>query len=502
MSLRRTSNVAFLVSTLLALFVVGMLMQLRRDMRDGLERDRVAVEVVEAALNLTLVANDFAVYGGDRPRQQWASGYENATRLLAAAEERFREPGDRDIVARIGLDHRAAAELFERLAIAAGAADEPAAAELRSRLATQLAVRLQQASAGSLELAERARGQLERAQVTTTRLVTAALAVMVAIIGALLALVRVGVVRPLRKLQAGTEIVGRGQLDHRVELDSRDEIGELSHAFDTMTRQLRNVTVSREELEAEIKRTRRVQSLLQRRTRELERSNAELEQFAYVASHDLQEPLRSISGFTGFLSRRYRGRIGGDGERYLERIIAAAARMEKLVLDLLQYSRVGRDVAASAPVDVENLLAQELDNLERAVSESGASVTHGELPKVHADPSLLAQVLRNLVGNALKFQSAEPPEVAVSCHRRQDEWVFAVRDNGIGIEPEHAARIFDIFKRLHTRAEYEGTGIGLAVCRKAVESMGGRIWVESKPDAGATFYFTLPATPGEGEHDD
>ena len=493
MSLRTKFNVAFIVSTLLALFGSGVLLQLRRDMSHALERDRVAVEIVEAALNLTLVANDFAVYGGDRPQQQWSGTYHHAAQLVAAAEARFREPGDRDTLARIGLDHSAAGELFERLARLAEARGEPdASPELRARLASQLAVRLQQAAAGSLELAAQTRSRLARAQTGTTRLVMSALVVMVAIIGGLLLLVLLDVVRPIRRLQAGAEIVGGGDLGHRVGVSARDEIGELAQAFDTMTQRLQDLTVSREELEAEAERTMRAQSLLQQRTRELERSNAELEQFASVASHDLQEPLRSMTGFAGFLSRRYGGRLDSDGERYLERIVAAAARMEKLILDLLQYSRVGREVAELAPVDVAAIVAQELANLERTIRETGASVTCRELPTVHADPSLLAQLLRNLINNAVKFHSQRPPEVAISCRRHEDEWVFAVRDNGIGIPAEHADRIFDIFKRLHTRAEYSGTGIGLAVCKKAAESMGGRIWVESKPGAGATFFFTVP----------
>ena len=501
MSLRTKFNVAFIVSALLALFGSGVLLQLRRDMSHALERDRVAVKIVEAALNLTLVANDFAVYGDERPRQQWSISYGNALQLLATAEALFREPDDRDILARIGFDHSAAGELFEQLAPAAeSTGDRAVPPELRARLASQLAVRLQQAAAGSLELAARTRSRLARAQTRTTRLVVSALVVMVAIIGGLLALVLAGVVRPIRRLRASTEIVGSGRLDHRVGLTARDEIGELARAFDTMTQRLRDLTVSRSELEAEVARTTRAQLLLQQRTDELERSNAELEQFAYVASHDLQEPLRSMTGFAGFLRRRCQGRLGSDGERYLERIVAAAARMQKLILDLLQYSRVGRDGASSTPVDVEEIVAQEIANLERTIRESGATVTHGDLPTVHVDPALLAQLLRNLIGNALKFHSRQPPEVAISCRRREDEWEFAVRDNGIGIQPEHADRIFDIFKRLHTRAEYSGTGIGLAVCKKAAERMGGRIWVESEPDAGATFFFTVPRPDAAFRH--
>jgi PAS domain S-box-containing protein len=236
----------------------------------------------------------------------------------------------------------------------------------------------------------------------------------------------------------------------------------------------------------------RLYETLQERADELARSNADLEQFAYVASHDLQEPLRSVVGFTSLLSRRYEGKLDENADRFIGRAVAAASRMQVLINDLLSYSRVGRNLEDPEVIDVEALLAHEVDGLQAAIEESGADITYGQLPSIVADSSLMGQVFRNLIGNAIKFRGDEPPKVHVSAENLGNEWKFAVRDNGIGIDPQFAQRIFTIFQRLHTREDYPGTGIGLSICKKAVERLGGRIWVESQLGMGSTFYFTIP----------
>ena len=236
----------------------------------------------------------------------------------------------------------------------------------------------------------------------------------------------------------------------------------------------------------------RLYETLQRRADELARSNADLEQFAYVASHDLQEPLRSVAGFTSLLARRYEGKLGEDADRFIGRAVAAASRMQELINDLLAYSRVGRNLEEREAIDTEALLAHEIDALHVAIEESGAEVTHGPLPSIVAGPVLVGQVLRNLIGNAIKFRGEEPPRIHVSLENQDQEWKFAVQDNGIGIEPQYAERIFNIFQRLHTRDEYPGTGIGLSICKRAVEHLGGQIWVDSQLGKGSTFNFTVP----------
>ncbi|MBI4282351.1 MAG: PAS domain S-box protein [Chloroflexi bacterium] len=236
---------------------------------------------------------------------------------------------------------------------------------------------------------------------------------------------------------------------------------------------------------------------LAQRTQELERSNQDLQQFAYVASHDLQEPLRMVASYTQLLARRYQGKLDADADDFIAYTVDGANRMQAMISNLLEFSRVttrGRELEST---DSSAAFEQAVANLRAAIEESGAVVTHDALPTVMADALQLAQVFQNLIDNAVKFHGEESPQVHVSAERKGDEWLFSVRDNGIGIDPQYFDRLFVIFQRLHSRSEYPGTGIGLALCKRIVERHGGRIWVESEPGKGATFFFTLLATGGD-----
>jgi PAS domain S-box-containing protein len=244
----------------------------------------------------------------------------------------------------------------------------------------------------------------------------------------------------------------------------------------------------------------RAEQELLRKTDELARSNRDLEQFAYVASHDLQEPLRAVAGSLQLLQHRYKGQIDARADEFIGHAVDGAARMQALIEDLLTYSRVGRSDDARAPTDCGQILDQALKSLGVVIEETGARVKRAALPVVMAFPTQLTLLFQNLVGNAIKFRHRERPAlIEIGARRQGDAWHIWVKDNGIGIEPQYFERIFLVFQRLHTRAEYPGTGIGLALCKRIVEQHGGRIWVESEPDMGATFFFTLQAKAGDAK---
>ncbi len=232
------------------------------------------------------------------------------------------------------------------------------------------------------------------------------------------------------------------------------------------------------------------QERLQRQ--ELMRSNEELQQFAYVASHDLQEPLRMVTSYLQILERRYQGKLDSDADDFIQYAVDGATRMRSLINDLLAYSRIGTRGQAFELTNCNDVVGQAIANLKVAIAESEAIVTYDNLPQVQADPAQLTRLFQNLISNAIKFRSEAPIQIQIKASQREDGWLFSVQDNGIGLDPQYAERIFVIFQRLNNRISYAGTGIGLAICKKIVERHGGSIWVQSQPHKGATFYFTIP----------
>ena len=230
---------------------------------------------------------------------------------------------------------------------------------------------------------------------------------------------------------------------------------------------------------------------LGQKVEELKRSNEELGQFAYIASHDLQEPLRMVASYTQLLAKRYKGQLDADADEFITYAVDGASRMQQLIEDLLAFSRVATTGNPLLDTSSEFALEQSLQNLHWAIKDSGAEVTHDPLPIVQADQMQLVQLFQNLIGNAIKYQDAGIPKVHVSVSKRGTGWTFAVSDNGLGIDPQYFERIFGMFQRLHKRDEYSGTGVGLAICKKIVERHGGSLWVESQLGHGATFKFAL-----------
>jgi PAS domain S-box-containing protein len=235
---------------------------------------------------------------------------------------------------------------------------------------------------------------------------------------------------------------------------------------------------------------------MRRQTDELDRSNRELQEFAYVASHDLQEPLQMVSNHVQLLSRRYRGKLDRDADEFIEFAIEGTSRLKSLISDLLDYSKVSTSGRGFAPIEMAKIIDRVMETYQQVVKDYKGSLTCDDLPMVLGDDEQIIQLLQNLIDNSIKFRSKEPPRIHVGARQLSERWLLFVRDNGIGIDPQYTERVFVIFQRLHSRDDYPGTGIGLAICRKIIERHGGHIWVDSEPGKGATFYFTL--TPVEG----
>ena len=325
-----------------------------------------------------------------------------------------------------------------------------------------------------------ARDELDRnAQIVRFWVLGTGIVILLTVLAVSLVL-RATLVRPLQELAVAVRGVARGDFEHEVQGTGAREVVELGDDVDAM----------RARIVAELESLRVAEA-------DLRRSNAELEQFAYVASHDLQEPLRKVASFCQLLQQRYGGQLDARADQYIGFAVDGARRMQDLINDLLAFSRVGRMEQPHVDVDCAAVVERVRGDLSRAIEESGATiVVAGELPTVHGDAGLLRLVFQNLIANAIKFRADAAPHVELDATLDGEFWRFRCTDNGIGIDPEYAERIFVLFQRLHPRTQYEGTGIGLAMCRKIVEYHGGRMWLDTEhagADAGSTFYFTLPA---------
>ncbi|MCL3860142.1 sensor histidine kinase [Actinotalea sp. K2] len=335
---------------------------------------------------------------------------------------------------------------------------------------------------------------------TSTAALTVALgllAVAPVVVGVLLwVFLRRWVTGPLAVLAQDARIVAGGDVDHPVVDAGPGEVGEVARDVELMRERLVRLAAQAAEARAALESS---HELLQEQAEELRRSNRDLEQFAYVASHDLQEPLRKVASFTQLLQKRYQGQLDDRADQYIDFAVDGAKRMQRLINDLLGFSRVGRIGGELTEVDMGSVVERASENLGTAIEESGAVVTVVDLPVVRGEEPLLVQLVQNLIGNAIKFRHPDRvPEVRIEAHQVGGCWEFACRDNGIGIDPQYADRVFVIFQRLHAKDVYEGTGIGLALCKKIVEFHGGDIWV-TDASPGTVVRWTIPVGTHEEE---
>lgn len=331
---------------------------------------------------------------------------------------------------------------------------------------------------------------LENAQSRATIALALAAALSLATATVLGTFITRSITQPLSKLARGTQALAAGDFKHRIPAEGSDELAHLARVFNQSAAEIAQLfdAVQRERAAAQA-----AEWALQERAQDLARANADLEQFAYSASHDLKEPLRIVALYSQLLQRKYAGKLDGGADDYMDYLFRAARQMEQLITDLLAYTQTAQArPTVEQPTNVTAVLRRVLSTLEPQMRAQRCSVSFEPLPDVQAHEIHVQQLLQNLIGNALKYCSDQDPEITISAEQTGDDWVFSVRDNGIGIEPQYAKQIFGIFKRLHGH-KYPGTGIGLAICQRIIERYGGSIWVESQLGSGSTFRFTLPA---------
>jgi signal transduction histidine kinase len=483
------ATVGLLVVVAVAGLVAGLLALSRLTDARELLADRLDPAALAAlTLSAALVDQETGVRGfALEPQDAFLDPYRTGQADERAIAARLRPLLDVEARRRLEATSAAAAEWRSGYAMPAIAAlragrEPPSADEGKARF-DQVRARLTALREGIDTARADARADLaHQASTVETIFIVFGIVLLVSVAAAAFTLQRV-VVRPLRTLADDVREVSRGAFGHELETTGAREVTELGTDVDAMRRRI----------VAEIASLQVAQEELVRQAQELQRSNTELEQFAYVASHDLQEPLRKVASFCQMLEQRYKGQLDERADQYIAFAVDGAKRMQQLINDLLSFSRVGRLTQPHDAIDTGELVERAQRSLAAAIEESGAEVHFDGLPTVRGDGTLLGVVFQNLIGNAIKFRGDARPRIEITAERDDGMWRFRCADNGIGIEPEYADRIFVIFQRLHPRTEYEGTGIGLAMCRKIVEYHGGRIWLDGEAADGSVFLFTLPA---------
>jgi len=483
----------------------GMGAYMTRELHRAMREKKTAEQVTEQVVSLDILTHEYLLYELPRATHQWWQAHAGIHGLVS--EVGLAGPEAEALLARLHEQHDMIGETFahvlnNRRRLKEGLADAAMLRETENRLVGQLLQESQAMVSGSRRLSDVISTMTVARQDRLNVYGGMLLLLMFATVMVASVVIGRSITRPVDELHVGVKAIGKGNLDYRIALASHDELGDLANAFDTMAGDLKRITASRNELDHQVAVRERAEHELRRVMEELRRSNKELEQFAYVASHDLQEPLRKIGSFGDLLEQECGEGLTDEAKDYMKRMRNGVTRMQSLINALLSLSRVSTRAQPFVPVNMKETTEEVLSDLQVSVEESGARIEVDDLPVVDADPTQMRQLLQNLLGNALKFRrEGEQPLIKVytipltrpgAVSDTNHVCRIVVEDNGIGFEEKHSERIFGVFQRLHGRTVYPGSGIGLAICRKIVDRHGGTITVGSTPGEGSKFIVSLP----------
>lgn len=496
----------FPLITIYAIVVLGgMGAYMTRELHRAMREKKTAEQVTEQVVALDILTHEYLLYELPRAEQQWWRTHAGIRELVS--EVGLTGPRAEAMLTRLHEQHDTIGETFahvlnNRRRLAEGLADASMLRETETRLVGRLLQESQAMVSGGRRLSDAISALTVARQERLNVYGGMLLLLMFATVMIASVVIGRSITRPVHELHVGVKAIGKGNLDYRIALDSDDELGDLARAFDAMAGDLKRITASRDELDHQVAVRERAEHELRRVMEELKRSNKELEQFAYVASHDLQEPLRKIGAFGDLLEQECVEGLTDEAKDYMKRMQNGVIRMQGLINALLSLSLVSTRAQPFVPVNMRSIVEEVLSDLQVSVQESGARVEVDELPVVEADPIQMRQLMQNLLGNALKFHREDTPPVikvyTIPFTRPGTQsgtnhvCRIVVEDNGIGFEEKYGERIFGVFQRLHRRTVYPGSGIGLAICRKIVDRHGGTITVGSTPGEGSKFIVSLP----------